>query len=35
MLGGILFIGAVAVGIFLLYQKIETEKSEDFEERDN
>lgn len=35
MKGFILFIGAVVVGVYLLNQKLENEKKEDFEDRNN
>ena len=35
MFGVLLFIAFVVVGIYLLSKKIETEKGEDFEDRDN
>lgn len=35
MLQWLLFISAVGLGLYFLYQKIETEKEEDFEDRDN
>jgi len=35
MMGLILFIGVVVVGIYLLNQKLENEKKEDFEDRNN
>jgi hypothetical protein len=35
MMGLILFIGVVVVGVYLLNQKLENEKKEDFEDRNN
>ena len=35
MFGVLLFIAFLVVGIYLLSKKIETEKGEDFEDRDN
>jgi hypothetical protein len=35
MIEWFLFIGAVGLGLYFLFQKIETEKEEDFEDRDN
>ncbi len=35
MFGVILFTASVVVGIYLLSKKIETEKGEDFEDRNN
>ena len=35
MLELILFISALIIGIYLISKKIETEKSENFEDRDN
>ena len=35
MFGVLLFTASVVLGIFLISKKIETEKSEDFEDRNN
>lgn len=35
MIEWVLFIGAVGLGLYFLFQKIEKEKEEDFEDRDN